>query len=290
MKQRITSSIHFYFKVLKESVVRFLGEDTFTKSAALSYYMVFSLPPMLIVIFWAAGLWYEELPIKDAVFNEFDELIGKQGASQLMDILANISATKPSLLGAIIGVGTLLFAASTVFVTMKNILNGIFEVKVERSVKQGIGWMVFDRFLSIAMICVIALIATISMVVSALATAFNEKIEIWLGDSIVWLVLFDHIVLNLLAMTLLFAITFRYMPDKRLKWKDTWFGALFTAFLFLIGESLIDIIIGKSNVNSLYDAAGGLLVGMLWVYYTSAVFLFGAIVTNFRAKMRKEIL
>lgn len=280
--------LSFYWKVLKNSVEKFVEDDIFTQSAALSYYMVFSLPPILLVIFWMAGLWYEEILVREAVFNEIGDLMGTQGADQLMRTLEKFSATKPTLWAAIIGMGALLFTASTVFVTIKETLNKIFEVNLNRTVKQGVGWMLLNRFLSIAMLCVIAIILTISMIVSAIMTAFGEIIEKWLGDSTSWLPLLNHIVLNLIALTLLFAITYRYMPDSRLKWKDTWFGALFTAVLFLIGESLIEIFIGKSPVANFYDAAGGLLILMLWVYYTSAIFLFGAVVTHSRTKLRQN--
>jgi len=286
MNTTTNNSFSFYWKVFKNSVEKFIGESTLTQAAAISYYMAFSLAPMLLVIFWIAGLWYEEILVREAVFYEFGELIGKQGADQLMSTLEKLSATKPTVWAAIMSVGILLFTASTVFVTMKQALNRIFEVKLTRSVKQGIVRMLLDRFLSIAMLCIVAIILTISRVVSALITAFNETIEKWLGDSKIWLLLFDHIVLNLIVLTLLFAITYRYMPDTRLKWKDTWFGAFFTAVLFIAGESLIEIFIGKSQVANYYDAAGGVLVLMIWVYYSSAIFLFGAIIVHFRAKLR----
>ncbi len=278
----------FYWKVLKDSVKRFLGEHIFTQSAALAYYMVFSFPPMLLIIFWMAGLWYQEVPVREAVFDEIGQLIGEQGSDQIMRTLQKFSATKPSVPAAIIGIGILIFASSTVFVTMKHALNSIFEVQLAQTVKQGIYRILFDRIISIAMLCLIAMILTISMVVSTLITALGEKVEKWLGDSTVWLLLMDNIVLNLVALTFLFAVTYRYMPDSRLQWKDTWLSAFFTAVLFYVGKSLIEIFIGKSPAANLYDAAGGLLIFMLWVYYTSAIFLFGAVVTHSRIKLKKN--
>ncbi len=285
MNSTLYNSFSYYWKVFKNSVERFISKDTLTQSAAIAYYMVFSLAPMLLIIFWVAGLWYEEFILREAVFVEIGELIGNQGANQLMSTLKNISSTKPTVWTAIISVIFLLFTASTVFVTTKQALNEIFEVKLNRSVKQGIVWMVLDRFLSIAMLCIIAIILSVSMVLNTLITTFNGKIENWLGNSNGWLLLFDHFVLSLIALTLLFAITYRYMPDHRLKWKDTWYGAFLTAVLFIIGESLIKIFIGQSEVANFYDAAGGLLVFMLWVYYTSAIFLFGATITHFSSKL-----
>ena len=288
MGSKFISTVSFYWKVLKQSVSGFVEEHSFTQSAALSYYTVFSLPPMLIIIFWLVGIWYEEVLVREAVFDEFAELIGQEGANKLMTTLERLTSNQPTLWKTIIGVGTLFFTASTVFVTMKEALNRIFKVKVVRSVKKGITMMILDRFLSIAMLCIIAFILTLSMVISTLITAFNEVIEKWLGDTTRWLFLFDTFLLNLIVFTLLFAITFRYMPDKRLKWRDTWFGAIFTAVLFIGGKSLIGVIISNSQLANFYDAAGGILVLMLWVYYTSVIFFFGANVTHHRSVLLKE--
>lgn len=288
MKSNINRIFSFYWKVLKNSVEKFVHEDTITTSAGIAFYMVFSLPPMLLVIFWISGFWYEEILVREAVFDEFGGLIGKQGADQLMNTLDKLSANKPTVLATVIGVGVLLFTASTVFVTVKKALNKIFEVTIKRTVKQGVLWVLLDRFLSIAMLCILAIILTLSMILNTLITAFNETIEKWLEDSKIWLVLFDHFVISLISLTLLFALTYRYLPDTRLKWKDTWFGAISTALLFIAGESLIEISIGNSQYANYYDAAGGLLILMLWVYYTSAIFLFGATITHFRAKLINE--
>lgn len=274
-----------YWKVLKESAKRFLDEDTITTSAGIAFYMVFSLPPLLLVVFWITGIWYEEMLIREAVFDEFGNLIGEQGADQLMSTLDKLSRNKPTLWGTIVGVGALLLTASTVFVTVKKSLNKIFEVTDKKTVKQGIVWMLLDRFLSIAMLCILAIILTLSMLLNTMITAFNVKLERWVGETNIWLLLFDKFLISLLALVLLFAVTFRYVPDTRLKWKDTWFGAILTALLFITGESLIEISIGNSQFANYYDAAGGLLILMLWVYYTSAIFLFGATITHFRAKI-----
>ncbi len=281
-------SISFYWKVLKNSISSFIDKDTFTQSAALAYYVVFSLPPMLLIVFWSAGLWYKEAQVREAVFDEYGELIGQEGANQLMTTLEGLTSSQPTWWATILGVGILIFTASTVFVTMKNTLNRIFEVKVTRSVTKGILMMLLDRFISIAMLCIIALILTLSMVGSAIITAFGEAIEKWMGDSTFWLLILDNMVLNLLILIVLFAVTYRYMPDSRLDWSDTWFGAFFTAVLFIAGKSFIEIFIGNSQAANFYDAAGGVLVLMLWVYYTSAIFFFGAFVTHIHAKLLKE--
>jgi len=278
-------SFTFYWKVLKNSVSRFAGEDYFSQSAALAYYMVFSLPPMLLVIFWSAGLLYDDVIVREAVFDEFGKLIGENGSNQLMTTIEGLTSKKPTWWETIFSVGALLFMISTVYITMQSALNRIFEIKVTRSRSQDFWIMLRDRFLSIAMLGIIAFILTLSMVVSALIKAFGDIINEWIGDYSVWLLLFDYVVINFIVLTLLFAFMFRFMPDVRLKWGETWFGAIFTAILFIAGKSLIGIFIGNSQTANFYDATGSILVLMLWIYYSSAIFLFGAIFTNSRAKL-----
>jgi len=275
----------FNLKILRNSFSSFIKDDIFTQSAALAYYMVFALPPMLVIIFWLAGLWYEDLPIKAAVFDEFGKIMGSQGTKQLMVTLEKITANKPTIVSVIIGVGSLLFMVSTVFVTVKQELNRIFEATVKRSIEKKIGMMILDRFLSIAMLSIITLILTISMVISAIVTSFSKVIDHMVGDYSGWFLVFSIVILNLIILTLLFAITYRYMPDKRLKWRDIWFGSFFTAVLFVAGKSLIALIINSSQISNYYEAAGSILVLMLWVYYSSAIFYFGAIITQNRAKL-----
>jgi membrane protein len=205
-----------------------------------------------------------------------------------MTTIEGLTSNKPTWWETIFSVGTLLFMISTVYVTIQSTLNRIFEIKVTRSRSKDFWIMLRNRFLSIAMLGVVAFILTLSMVVSALIKAFGDVIKDWIGDYSMWLMLFDYVVINFIVLTLLFAFMFRFMPDIRLKWSETWFGAIFTAILFIAGKSLISIFIGNSQAASFYDAAGGILVLMLWIYYSSAIFLFGAIFTHSRAKLLNE--
>ena len=288
-KKNITSKIRdhfsFYGEVLKNSLIRFDSEDAFTQSAGLAYYMVFSLPPMLLIIFWSAGLLYDEVIVREAIFDEFGKLIGENGSNQLMHTIEGLTANKPTWWETILGAGALFLMISTVYVTLQQILNNIFEIKINRSLSQSFRIMLRDRFLSIAMLGIVAFILTLSMVISAFFNAFVGIIEEWIGGHSIWLMLFDYLVFNFIVLTILFALMFRYMPSKRLQWSETWYGAIFTAILFIAGKSLIGIFIGNSQAANFYDAAGSIMVLMLWVYYTSAIFLFGAIFTHSRAKL-----
>ena len=285
MNSKIRNRFSFYGEIFKNSVIKFDSDDAFTQSAALAYYMVFSLPPMLLIIFWSAGLLYDEVIVREAIFDEFGKLIGENGSNQLMSTIEGLTANKPTWWETVLGAGALLFMISTVYVTIQNALNNIFDIKITRTLSQSFWIMLRDRFLSIAMLGVVAFILTLSMVISALFSAFVGTIEEWIGDYSIWLMLFDYIVFNFIVLTILFALMFRYMPSKRLKWRETWYGAIFTAILFIAGKSLIGIFIGNSQAANFYDAAGSIMVLMLWVYYSSVIFLFGAIFTHSRTKL-----
>lgn len=287
-EQKKNSWYRDYFKITKDALGRFISNDTLTKSAALSFYTVFSLPPMLLIIFWTAGLVFEEESIRTAVFDELGELIGKEGSTQIMKSITNLKLQEPGFWKAFIGIAVVLFTSSTVFVAMQNALNSIFKIEIKRTAFQSILNLIHDRLVSLALLATIAFILTVSLVLSTLISSFGEIIEGWIGSYPQWFNLLDFVLLNIGMFTLLFAIMFRYLPDARIAWKETWFGALITALLFTVGKWLIAMLIGSSNAAGLYEAAGSLLVLMLWVYYASSIFLFGAILTDCRSKYLKE--
>ena len=273
----------FYWKVLKASVARFAKEDAPTHSAAMSYAMVFSLPPMLLIILWVTGFFYKEVMVREAVFSEIGALVGEEGARQLLVTLEGLDIQKPTWWATAVAAVTLLFTASTVLVSGQNALNRIFGVKAADSGGLGLAKMLFDRLVSFAMLVTFAFILSVSLIAKALIRLFGTFLSKWSGELSSWLTVFDSALLNYGAMTLLFVLLFRYLPDVQMKWRDTFFGGLLTAGLFALGKSLIGFLIGKSEVANLYDAAGSILVLMLWVYYASAIFLFGATLTWTRA-------
>jgi len=277
--------LRFYWDVLKGSVARFTDEDAPTQSAALAYFMVFSLPPMLLVILWIADGFQKEVAVSKAVFAEIGALVGEEGARQLMVTMERLETQEPTWWATALGIGALLFTATTVFITLQNALNRIFGAKAAKTSGLGIWKLLRDRFVSFAMLITISLILTVSLVMDALIAALGRFLGQWIGDLSAIVVAFDSVLLDLGAITVLFALVFRYLPEVTLKWRDVWFGALLTAGLFVGGKNVIAFVIGNSEVADLYDVAGSLLVLMLWVYYASAIVLFGAIVTSTRARL-----
>lgn len=279
------TSVSFYWKVLKNAVVRFLAKDSLTLSAALSYYTIFSLPPMLLIILEIASRFYNDQKVREAIFTEIGNLVGQSGARQLMDTIDKLNIFEATWWATAVGIIFLIFTATTVFITMQNALNKIFSVKAGQLKGFGIFKMLRDRIMSFALIISMAFILLVSLVVDALLTSFSDYLGKWIGEFSVFLIVITSFLLPLAVITLLFALLFKFLPDVQLRWKDTWFGAFLTATLFSLGQYLISFYIGNSRMASLYDAAGSLLVVMLWVYYTSAIFLFGATFTYVRAKL-----
>ncbi len=273
----------FYWNVLTDSFSKFGEDDIFTHAAALSYYTIFSLPPMLLIILYTATLFYNEAEVKNVLFSQIGDLVGKEGTQQIITTIENLQIFQPTMWATIMGAGVLIFTSTTVFVTMQNALNKIFRVKPNPE-----GWgilkMVKDRILSFSLLIGVAFILLVSLAINALIAAFGNYLQQWMGDISIVFTLITSTILPFIIITLLFATIFKLLPDAKLKWRDVWFGAILTSVLFSIGKYLISFYIGNSNVAGLYDAAGSIMVIMVWVFYASLIFMFGAVLTFVRMK------
>jgi membrane protein len=281
----INNTLNLYAQVLKKSITRFFGDDMPMHAAALSYYMVFSLPSMLLIILWTSARFYEEGAVREAIVGKIGSLVGHEGARQIMATLGKLSVEQPTFWGTVLGIGILLFFATSVFDAMRTAFNKIALAETGDSVGRSI-WKLFRiRFIAFAMLISISFILLVSMVIHAVITKLGDLLLQWIGEMASTIVAYDFVLLELATITLLFALYFRYLPDIRLKWRDIWLGALLTAGFLVMGKSLIGFIISSSTVADLYDAAGSILVLMLWVYYSSAILLFGATFTYTRAEV-----
>ena len=280
-----SNTLKFYPEVLKESIVRFFDDDMPMHAAALSYYMVFSLPSMLLIVLWTSARFYDEVAVREAIFAKIGGLVGHQGAGQIMATLEKLSVEQPTFWSTALGLGILLFFATSVFDAMRTALNKIANVQTSDSVMRSIWKLLRIRFIAFALLVSMSFILLVSLVIHALITKISDHLVSWFGEVAEFIVSFDFILLELGTISLIFALYFRYLPDNRLRWRDIWLGAALTAGLLIMGKSLIAFFIGNSTVADLYDAAGSILVLMLWVYYSSAILLLGATFTFTRAEL-----
>ncbi len=281
--------LSFYWRLLKRSVSEFFANNLFTYSAAIAYYTIFSLPPMLLIILSIASKFYHEREVQTAVFDEIGAMVGHEGAQQLQATLENLRVFEPQWWATAISIVVLLFTSTTVFVMMQNVLNQIFQVKSAPS-KSGIMIMLKDRVISFALVLVIAFLLIVSLFLNALLSAVQGYLESTYGAFPVMIADILSSLVPLLLTTIVFAFILRYLPDVKLAWKDTWFGAILITLLFAGGERLISLYIGNSSIANFYDTAGSIMVIMVWVFYASMIFLYGALITRLRVTQKGEKL
>ena len=246
-------------------------------AAALAYYTIFSLAPMLIIAIAVAGLIWERNAVQGAVLDQISSLVGDQGAAFVTGLLGSASNPRAGIAATIIGLITLLFGALGVFNALHEALNAIWDVKKETSkgIWNSIRTVVVDRFLSFTMILGIGFMLLVSLVISAAISAFGT----WLGGLFPFqqFILYAiNIVISIAVITTFFALIFKVLPDAHVAWHDVWIGAFFTAILFSIGKTLIGLYLGSSAVGSSFGAAGSLVVLLLWIYYSAQILFFGA--------------
>ena len=278
-----------YWKLLKESVISFADKDMMTHAAAISYYTVFSLPSMLLIVLWTAAQFYKEDAVYDAIFEKTTDLLGEQTSNQIMSTIQKLSVEEPTWLSTVIAIGILLFFATTVFDAMRTALNTIDKVEAPSSLKKNIWMLLRLRIIGFALLISISFFLLVSLTLDVMLSTLSIYLFDWLGEWSKYFLLLDKFLLDFFATTLIFALYFRYLPDIRLKWSVVFFGAGWTSILFVTGKGLIALLISNNQIVDLYDAAGSLLILMLWVYYASIIFLFGATFT-FSYASKKDLM
>jgi membrane protein len=246
-------------------------------SAALAYYTVFSLAPMLLIIIAVTGLFWQRDMVQSQVLNQIEGLVGAEGRTFVSDLLTSAGNPARGILATIVGIVTLLFGALGVFNELHNALNTIWEVKEEetKGFIESIKKVIFSRLLSFTMILGIGFLLLVSLVISAGISAVQETIGNAIPVSEILLQIVN-LIISIGVVTVLFALIFKFLPDAEIAWRDVWLGAFVTAGLFSLGKFLIGLYLGNSAVASSFGAAGSLVLLLLWVYYSAQILLFGA--------------
>jgi membrane protein len=261
-------------RVLSDAANAWIDDHAQSMGAALSYYTIFSLAPLLLIAISVAGLVFGHDAAQGAVVQQLQGLIGTGGAHAVQDLLKNVSKPSQGVVATITGVVVLVIGATSVFAELQDDLNRIWQVPARQKVSSWWAWL-RTRLLSIGMIFAMGFLLLVSLAASAAFDAFaawsTSAITEWEG-----LVHAVNFVVSFLLTTALFGMIYRFMPQATIEWRDVGIGALVTAFLFSIGKILIGLYIGKSALASGFGAAGSLAVLLAWVYYSAQIFLFGA--------------
>ncbi|MBP2299759.1 YihY/virulence factor BrkB family protein [Azospirillum picis] len=270
-------SMRRWWAIIVDAAYGWMNDDAMSMAASIAFYTIFSLAPLAILVIALAGLVFGDEAARGALIDQLTALVGKDAGQTLQDLIARAGARDTGILASVLGIGTILVGATTVFVELQAGLNRIW--KVDAPQESTITWLVRVRLKALALIGTIGFLLIVSLVVSAALAAVGTWARGYLPTmpSLFWLV---DVLSSWLVLTVLFAMIYRILPDAYIRWNDVWLGAAVNAFLFAVGKFLIGFYIATSGVVTVYGAAGSFVLILLWVYYSAVIFLFGAELTR----------
>jgi membrane protein len=272
MKKRKASPLRKGWDILQGTIRCFSEDGAMRFSAALAYYSIFSIAPLLLVAVGIAGLVFGEDTVRQEVERQLSGILGAR-TTRAVETLMDAWQKRGSGMATVFGIVALVLGASGVFGQLQDALNAIWKVKA----KPGRGWLQFlrHRFLSLAMVLGTGFLLLVSMILTTVLNAFATRVETVLPLSEV----IAHVLnfaLSFGVITLLFAMIFKFLPDAKVRWRNVWIGALGTALLFTVGKELLGWYLGRESTVSAYGAAGSVVLVVLWVYYASVILFIGA--------------
>lgn len=272
MKKKV--SFKALLRILKHTMQGFIEDKGLKLSASLSYYTVFSMAPLLLLIISLTSVFFGRDAVEGQIFSEINGLIGNEAAAQVQHIIQNLELSGKTTTSVIIGAITLIIGATTVFGEIQDSINTIWKVKA----KPRRGWvkLIKDRLLSGSVIIGLGFLLIVSLLVNGVLLAVNDMLKSYFPDIAVILFNALNILVSFGVITVLFGVIFKVLPDAKIPWKDVRTGAFFTACLFMLGRYIIGLYIETTAAGSPYGAAGSIIVILLWVYYTAAILYIGA--------------
>ncbi|WP_187264043.1 YihY/virulence factor BrkB family protein [Pontibacter beigongshangensis] len=268
------STVSKIWPLLKTTFNGFNDNNSLLLAAALAFNAIFSIPPLLVIIIQAAGFFLGEKAVSGELSEQISSAIGPNAAESIESIIQNAAISDAGGIAFWIGIGTLIFASTTFFATLQQSLNTVWNLKPKPT--NGIVKMLQVRLFSFGIVLSMAFLMLLSLLVSTIIAFLSDYITSAFPEVSVFFISVVDITISISIVTILFALIFKFLPDAVIRWRDVWVGALITALLFVLGKYLISWFIGTSDPGSAYGAAGSIIVILVWIYYTSAIVLFGA--------------
>ncbi|MEO6831514.1 MAG: YihY/virulence factor BrkB family protein [Chitinophagaceae bacterium] len=264
---------HSIFKILKEASSEFIDDNAMKLSASLSYYTVFAIGPLLLVIISLIGIFVDRSTVTTTIYGQVQELLGTKGAEQIISIIEALQKQSDAHKFGIIGFVALFISASAVFLEIQDSINFIWSIKA----KPKRGWVRFitNRLLSFSLIIGMGFLFAVSLLANTIADILTERIARLIGHGQALLLQGTGILLLFIIITTLFAIIYKVLPDAHIHWRDAIIGSSFTGVLFLLGKFVIGYYMSTSPGNT-YGAAASIIIILLWVYYSGIILYFGA--------------
>ena len=262
-----------FWGLMKSTATEWSEDQAPMLGAALAFYSVLSIAPLLLIAVAVASVVYGEQAASGELADKLKKFVGDQGADAMQTMLQNAHKPGAGPIAALVGFGTLLFAASGVFGQLQTSMNTIWEVQPKPG--RGLLGMVKDRFLSFAMVLGTGFLLLTSLILSTVVSATLSVVQN-MAPGLKPLLAFSDTLVSAVVVILLFALIFKLLPDAKVAWRDVWVGSALTTILFLIGKALIGLYLGRSSYGSAYGAAGSLVILLVWIYYSAQILFFGA--------------
>ncbi|MCF0064460.1 YihY/virulence factor BrkB family protein [Dyadobacter chenwenxiniae] len=277
-----TSRPKFIWSLFKDSFSEFMEDNGLKLSAALSYYTIFSLAPMLLVIISIVSIVFGKEAFQGELFGQISGLVGKEAAAQLQDLIKNAELSNKSGIAATVGIVTLLIGATGVFAEIQDSINYIWSIKS----KPKKGWLQYlkNRLLSFSIILTLGFLLIVSLGINTLVDLMSAQLERYFSEVSVIFFSVLNVVVVMAVITALFTVIFKVLPDGHVRWKECMVGAAFTAVLFAIGKFAISFYLGKQDLGATYGASASIVILLTWVYYSSIILYFGAEFTKVYAR------
>jgi membrane protein len=274
-----------WIDLVKQAVGAWFDDRAPTIGAAIAFYTMFSLAPMLVIVIAVAGFVFGREAAEGALFGEIAKLVGPDSAGAVQAMLRSASSTRSGIIATVVGIGTLIATATAVFSELQAALNLIWKVPATGNLS--VTQFLKSRILSLCVILVIGFLLLVSLVVSTALMVFSDYLDRTLPN-FSFILFLVHYVLSFGFTTVFFAAIFKILPDHPVEWRDVWLGAALAALLFSLGKHLISLYIGSSNIASTYGAAGALIIVFVWVYYSAQIFLLGAEFAKAHGDLRRR--
>jgi membrane protein len=274
--------------VLLDAAKRLVDDDAFSQSAALAYYSLLSMAPLLLIVVAVAGIFFADGRVHAELIEQMRNLVGSEGAELTRTVIEHTGGGERSVWSLVVGSALTLLGATTVFAQLQHALNRVWQVE---AAPQSALIMAFirQRLLSFALVLSIGFLLMVSLVISAVLGTLHTYLDERLASAALFWSGLDLAISFSLA-TGLIAMMFKYLPDCEIEWRDTWHGAVITAALFVVGKQVIGLYLGQTTVASSFGAAASVVVFMIWVYYAGLILLLGAEITRAVAVRRGSIV
>ena len=272
------------WRILVQSFNHFIDLNGLKLSAALSYYAVFSIAPLLIVIISLAAVLYGRDAVEGRVYHQISGLVGSNAALQIQDIIRNTQNSSHGKLGGLIGTIILIIGASGVFSEIQSSINYLWSIPTPK--KKIFLMAILRRLISLSLLLGVAFLLLVSLTVNALLDILSDRLKELFSDSLLNVFYLVNLGLILFVISSMFMLIFKILPDSTISWKNAFMGALVTTILFLIGKFIIGFYLGHSKIGATYGTTASIVILMLWIYYSSIILYFGACYTAALADAR----